>query len=83
MGRYTVVRRYRSFTDGRWFGPFEPGAVVELSTADAEWVNRDSPGTLTPFVEPQPEPTPTPEPERQAPATPNRQHKGGRNRAGG
>lgn len=80
MPRYTVNHAYRAFSDGVQYGPYEQGTVVELVEADAEWVNRDSPGCLTPVGA---KPAKAEEPERQASATPNRQHKGGRNRAGG
>lgn len=80
MPRYTVNHAYRAFSDGKHYGPFEAGTVVELVEADAEWVNRDSPGALTKVDA---KPAKAEEPERQAPAAPNRQHKGGRNRAGG
>lgn len=77
MARYTVNHSYRSFSDGKQHGPYEPGTVVELEPVDAEWVNRDSPGCLTEVA------AAVEEPARQAPTAPNRQHKGGRNRAGG
>lgn len=80
MAKYTVNHAYRSFSDGVQYGPYEPGTVVELVAADAEWVNRDSPGCLT---EVGTKPAKAEETERQAAAAPNRQHKGGRNRAGG
>lgn len=46
MPRYTVRHRYAAFRDGRQFGPWTEGAEIEVDTADAEWVNRDSPDTL-------------------------------------
>lgn len=47
--RYIVQHAYRSRRDGRDFGPWEEGESVELDNElDAEWVNRDSPGTLEP-----------------------------------
>lgn len=48
MPRYLVNHNYRSFSDGRAYGPFEAGQTVELVETDAEWVNRDSPGCLSP-----------------------------------
>ncbi len=51
MPLYTVNHSYRSSRDGRTFGPFVPGTTVELDEADAEWVDRDSPGALSPVVE--------------------------------
>jgi hypothetical protein len=81
LPKYTVNHAYRSFSDGVQYGPYEAGTVVELAETHAEWVNRDSPGCLTEAAKPtKPK---AEEPERQAAATPNRQHKGGRNRAGG
>lgn len=71
MPKYTVNHGYRAYSDGRTFGPFVEGETVELTEADAEWVNRDSPGCLTEVEA---------KPERQAAKTPDRQHKGGRNR---
>lgn len=80
MASYAVNHSYTSRRDGQKFGPWSMGELVDLADADAEWVNRDSPGCLTEVGS-----TIVAErgPERQAPATPNRQHKGGRNRAGG
>lgn len=46
MPRYTVNHRYSSNHNGRQFGPWEPGIEIELDEPDAEWVNRDSPGTV-------------------------------------
>jgi len=40
--RYAVLHRYSSGEHGPW----EQGTTVELTPADAGWVNRDSPGTL-------------------------------------
>jgi hypothetical protein len=42
MPRYAVVHRYSS-TD---HGPWDEGTTIELDEASADWVNRDSPGTL-------------------------------------
>ncbi|UJW32394.1 hypothetical protein L3Q67_00990 [Saccharothrix sp. AJ9571] len=47
MPRYRVKHRYHARRDGKAFGPWEPKDDVELDQADAEWVNRDSPGTLS------------------------------------
>lgn len=77
MGDYTVQHNYRSTRDGQEFGPWTAGDVVQLDQADADWVNRDSPGALTAA---EPAPAPEPAPERQAKATPNRQQRGSRNR---
>lgn len=50
MGRYKVNHRYAAYTtafgDGEQIG-LEEGAEVELDEERAEWINRDSPGTLT------------------------------------
>ena len=54
MSEYQVNHRYGATRDGIKFGPYEPGHTVELSEADAEWVNRDSPGTLTAVTEESP-----------------------------
>jgi hypothetical protein len=40
--RYAVLHRYASGEHGPW----EMGTTVELTPAQAAWVNRDSPGTL-------------------------------------
>jgi hypothetical protein len=72
---YEVRHAYRSTRDGQQFGPWAAGDRIELAEADAEWVNRDSPGCLLAaggIVEP--------EPERQKPAGRDRQHRGGANR---
>jgi hypothetical protein len=42
MPRYEILHDYRS---GR-HGPWEQGAKIELTEEEAEWVNRDSVGTL-------------------------------------
>lgn len=74
MPRYTVKHAYAASRDGLQFGPWEKGSEVELDQADAEWVERDSPGAL---VEVQPKPA---KPARtQAPAQ-DRQQRGGPNR---
>ena len=52
MPRYKVNQNYRSRRDGVDYGPWEAGGVIDLSEADADWVNRDSPGTLGPAEEP-------------------------------
>lgn len=66
---YTVTRSYTSRRDGQTFGPWVEGDQVDLTAEDADWVNRDSPGTLA-----------EPKPERQQAPTADRQHRGGRNR---
>jgi hypothetical protein len=77
MPRYTVAHRYTSTRDGQRYGPWQRGETVELSEADAAWVNRDSPGALD--VDPDPEPEPPPV-ERNKTTTRDRQHRGGRTR---
>lgn len=77
MAQYQLTRSYSSRRDGRTFGPWAAGDVVDLDQADAEWIGRDSPGALTPAAA---EPDPEPEPERAAKPSPNRQHRGGQNR---
>jgi hypothetical protein len=47
MPQFVIRQRYTSYRDGKTYGPWQADEVVELDTADAEWVERDSPGTLT------------------------------------
>ena len=79
MPRYTVAHRYFAVDNGQAVGPFEPGSTVELDTDRAEWVNRDSPGTLTPVRAAAAKATDSPPPESDTlPATrPRRSGKGG------
>lgn len=82
--RYEVRHAYRSTRDGQQFGPWHAGDAVELSEADADWVNRDSPGCLLAaggVVEGAAPSSGEGDPERQKPAGRNRQHRGGANRA--
>jgi hypothetical protein len=77
-----VTQRYSARRDGRDFGPYAPGETVELDTDDAEWVNRDAPGTLVDHVDPEPEPEPEPQtkddkPEAKKATKANRMHTGG------
>ena len=44
MKQYQVTQRYRA---GRF--AWDKGQIVSLSDDDAEWVNRDAPGTLRPY----------------------------------
>lgn len=67
MARYRVSHVYAAYRDGQHYGPWTPGEVVELDQDVAEWVNRDSPGVLSPVVE---EPA-----QREMPPTPDRQQK--------
>jgi hypothetical protein len=69
MPRYLVQQRYHSFADGQQWGPWEPGQEIELDADRAEWVERDSTGTLKPVAAIKPKP----------PAA-DRQHRGGANR---
>lgn len=75
MAAYRVGGRYSSRRDGQDFGPWLGGETVELTEADAEWVNRDCEGLLTEVVD---EPAPaaaepdTPKPKKATKA--NRQH---------
>lgn len=51
MPRYTVTQNYsaeRAAASVTQFGPWTAGDEVELDEPDAEWVNVDSAGTLTP-----------------------------------
>ena len=83
MAAFTVQHRYAAFRDGQQVGPWAKGDRVELEQADADWVNRDSPGCLLAaggIIKSAP--ADGDEPERQKPPGPNRQHRGGRNRAG-
>lgn len=50
MSKYKVAHRYRSNTVS-----FDEGATVEVDDDQAEWVNRDSPGTLVPARAAKPE----------------------------
>lgn len=67
--RYTVQHRYTASRDGQTFGPWDPGTEVELDEPDADWVNRDSEGTLKP-VDAAPELAPEPSAPEPAPVTP-------------
>ena len=88
MPRYMITQSYASFRDGQRYGPWEAGGEIDLSEADAEWVNRDAPGTLEPpkgeteeSALPGDEASPDDaEPRRQQKPARNRQHRGGANR---
>lgn len=73
MDAYRVQHRYAAYRDGRQIGPWAEGDRIELEAADAEWVNRDSPGTLLAEGG-------ATEPERQQAAGRDRQARPGRNR---
>jgi hypothetical protein len=72
---FTVVHAYTARRDGQQFGPWMAGDVVGLEQEDAEWVLRDSPGSLAPV-----DAAPAEAAERQKPAGRDRQHRGGQNR---
>lgn len=68
MPTYTVRHRYGAMRDGQRIGPWTAGMRIELDQADAEWVERDSPGALAPY-EPQAEAVAVQTPDDEAPAT--------------
>lgn len=76
MPKYLVNHAYASRSDGVQYGPWSPGDSVELLEAVAEWVNRDSPGTLSAL----PVATSEPAPVREAAPKPNRQARVSKNR---
>lgn len=47
MATYEFQGNYEAFRDGRRFGPWTEGDVVQLDAADAEWIERDSPGIVS------------------------------------
>lgn len=53
MPRYTVNKRYSAMYNATRLD-YSPPAEVDLPEAQADWVNRDCPGTLT-LIEPEPE----------------------------
>lgn len=84
MTAFEVQHAYTARRDGQQFGPWVEGDHVELEPADAEWVERDSPGCLHSAggkVESAPA-VGEDGPERQKPAGRDRQHRGGTNRSG-
>lgn len=72
MSRYELNHAYGSARDGLRFGPWQAGEVVDLDPADAEWIERDSPGALTEVK--------AKAKEREQPPAADRQHRGGRTR---
>jgi hypothetical protein len=46
MAEYKVQHAYSAWRDGHRVGPWAGGESVDLDEDVAEWVNRDSPGTL-------------------------------------
>lgn len=79
MPGYEVVHAYGSWRDGRQFGPWQAGEVVDLEPEDADWVCRDSPGALVAVSGQVAE---EPEPEREKSTGRDRQARQGRNRSG-
>lgn len=60
MPQYRVNRRYAASWNGTRLH-YAAGVEVDLPEDLADWVNRDSPGTLA-LVEPEPEPVAAPAP---------------------
>lgn len=87
MPRYRFNHRYLSQRDGVQWGPFDAGQEIDLREEDADWLDRDSPGCLSPVVDAppaaEPEPESESEPERDAVPARDRMHRGGRRRAAG
>lgn len=79
MSAYRLNHAYTARRDGVTFGPWQAGETVDLEPADAEWIERDSPGAL---AEVKAKAIKEPDGERQQPPTADRQHRGGRNRSG-
>lgn len=51
--RYQVMHEYRAGTNGaRAMRVLHEGEILELRLAEAEWLNRDSPGLLVPVDDP-------------------------------
>lgn len=50
MAKFKVQHNYSSNNNGRFFA-YDEGVEVEVDDDVAEWVNRDSPGTLKPVSE--------------------------------
>lgn len=64
-----TISRYESVKDAVRLGPWQRGHEVDLSEADAAWVNADSSGALELVLPPEPEPAQelAPEPVVSAP----------------
>jgi hypothetical protein len=75
VGVYKVTRDYRANSNGTHLA-FSVGGACEVEDRVAEWVNRDSPGTLVPASKAEPEPEPEPVVE-QAKPDPRRRRKAG------
>lgn len=54
MPTYRLNHAYEAYRDGRRFGPWAKGDTVNLDTADAQWVERDSAGALSEVAEQKP-----------------------------
>ena len=89
MPQYVIGHAYKAMRDGQALGPWRSGECVELSEADAAWLNIDSPGVVVavvveiapPAVEVVDEVSPVDaEVVRQQPPARDRQAKSGRNR---
>ncbi len=48
MTRFKVNHHYGSNNNGQQYGPWRVGTVVDVADDEAAWINRDSPGTLSP-----------------------------------
>lgn len=81
MAEYKVNQSYRARRDGQEFGPYDAGTTVELDDHDAAWVERDSPGTLTPLDIAADTETSKVDADGEAEPAKDRQHKGGRKRS--
>ncbi len=76
MAVHVISRAYRSARDGRVYGPWSAGDKVDLTQAEAEWLERDSPGVLEPLVRQEKQLL------RQDKPTANRQMRSAKNRGG-
>jgi hypothetical protein len=76
MPFYTVQHRYSARNGEQTFGPWEADETVDLTEAEAEWVNRDSAGCLE-LAKPEAKSA-----GREQPPAKDRQHRGGTNRSG-
>lgn len=85
MRPYVVAHPYTARRDGVTFGPWAAGDQVELADGDAAWVERDSPGALTPVQAATEQRRDDTDVEaaggRQAKKPADRQARGGRNRS--
>lgn len=44
--RFKLTRDYTAVCDGRQYGPWPAGQLVELEADESAWIERDSPGAL-------------------------------------